>query len=55
MRFIFPGYNVFIVEKGKKIASGTLVGVKNTITSRFEIVKPTFETNDKIEINLLNR
>ena len=54
VRFIFPGYNNFIVEKGKKIACGILVGVKNIITSRFEIIKSTFEANDKIEITLLH-
>ena len=53
-RFVFPGYSVFLLKKGRKIASGILVEVKNTITSRFEIIKPMGETNDKIEITFLN-
>ena len=53
-RFVFPGYNVFLLEKGRKIASGILVGMKKNITSRFEIIKPMGETNDKIEITFLN-
>ena len=53
-RFVFPGYNVFLLVKGRKIASGILVGVKNTITLRFKIIKPMGETNDKIEITFLN-
>ncbi|GFS56675.1 hypothetical protein NPIL_462201 [Nephila pilipes] len=39
VKFAFPGYNVFLLKKGRKVASGILVGVKN-ITSNFEIIKP---------------
>lgn len=53
-RFAFHGYHVFLLEKGRNLASGTLVGAKNSITSSFEIIKPIGESNDKIEIALLN-
>lgn len=53
-RFSFPGYNIFLLEKGRQIASGILVGVKNNLTSSFEIVKSMGDTEDKIEITKLN-
>lgn len=53
-RFTFLGYNIFVLDKGRKVASGILVGVKNTMTASFEIVKSMGETEDKIEITKLN-
>ncbi|GFT64159.1 hypothetical protein NPIL_452541 [Nephila pilipes] len=54
VRFVFPCYYVFLLEKRKRVASGILVGVKNTITSSFKIIKHLDESIDKIEIALLN-
>lgn len=44
----------FFFEKGRKIATVILVGVRNTVTSSFKIIKPMGKTNDKIETVLMN-
>ena len=37
-RFIFPGYYLKLLFKSKSVADGTLISIKNTFNSSFEIV-----------------
>lgn len=38
-KFPFPGYNIYILEKIRKVTSGLVLGVTNIITSIFETIK----------------
>ncbi|GIY08452.1 hypothetical protein CEXT_255631 [Caerostris extrusa] len=42
----FPGYNVYLLPKYRKVASGILVGIKDTL----EICKEMRECEDKCEV-----
>ncbi|GIX84731.1 hypothetical protein CEXT_84121 [Caerostris extrusa] len=46
----FPGYNLYLLPKYRKVASGILVGIKDTLTADFEICKEMGESEDKSEI-----
>ncbi|KAJ4427120.1 hypothetical protein ANN_24736 [Periplaneta americana] len=51
--FSIKGYTTYLLLKGRQIASGMLIGVRNNLTSNFKIMKEMNET-DKIEIAYLD-
>ncbi|GIY15568.1 hypothetical protein CDAR_618821 [Caerostris darwini] len=46
----FKGYNVYLLPKYRKVASGILMGIKDTLTADFEICKEMGGSEDKSEI-----
>ncbi|GIY23384.1 hypothetical protein CDAR_415771 [Caerostris darwini] len=44
------GYNLYLLPKYRKVASGILAGIKDTLTTDFEICKEMGESEDKSEI-----
>jgi ribonuclease HI len=50
----FPYYKTYLLPKYRKIASGILVGIHNSLTSFFKEVKVMGNTNDKSEVVEVN-
>ncbi|GFS69504.1 hypothetical protein NPIL_501871 [Nephila pilipes] len=48
--FSFPGYSFYLLPKFRKIASGILVGVKNSLIANFDMYKQLGESEDKSKI-----
>ena len=53
-RYQFSGYTIYVLEKNRQVASGILIGVKNTLTSTFNVIKEMGDTSDKLELIYLN-
>ena len=49
-KYNFAGYSIHLLEKCRKVASGILIGIKNTLPAKFEIIKTMANADDKSEI-----
>ncbi|VDO08938.1 unnamed protein product [Rodentolepis nana] len=50
----FPGYTLYNLPKYRQVASGILTGVKEGLTSHYDLIKSMGSTQDKCEIIRLN-
>uniref|UniRef100_A0A0R3TEL8 Endo/exonuclease/phosphatase domain-containing protein n=1 Tax=Rodentolepis nana TaxID=102285 RepID=A0A0R3TEL8_RODNA len=50
----FPGYTPYNLPKYRQVASGILTGVKEGLTSHYDLIKSMGSTQDIYEINRLN-
>ncbi|VDO03383.1 unnamed protein product [Rodentolepis nana] len=50
----FPGYTVYLLPKSRQVASGILTGVKEGLTSHYDLIKSMGSTQDICEIIRLN-
>ncbi|VDO02733.1 unnamed protein product [Rodentolepis nana] len=46
----FPGYTLYNLPKYRQVASGILTGVKEGLTSHYDLIKSMGSTQDKCEI-----
>ncbi|VDN99169.1 unnamed protein product [Rodentolepis nana] len=50
----FPGYTLYLLRKYRQVASGILTGVKEGLTSHYDLIKSMGLSQDKCEIIRLN-